>query len=141
MMPLEDAVTLPHSIQIRGELSGAHDLLVEGDIEGAIRLAGACLTVQPQGYVRATIEVQDLIVLGRVEGRIRVTGRLDLRSGSVVVGDIFAAHLSIEDGAVLRGRFDSSPSGEPVFQSTLPGFGQFDVMNDTADASQARLKD
>jgi cytoskeletal protein CcmA (bactofilin family) len=129
MMPVEDATVIGRSLLIRGELSGSHDLLIQGDIEGVVRLPGARLTVQPEGHVRAIIVAQDLVVFGRVEGEMRVTGRVELRSGSVVRGDIFAAGISIEEGAALRGRFDPSRCAEPLPESTLPVDRQLALLN------------
>ncbi len=95
-------------MKIRGEFHGTDDLLVDGEIVGTIRLAASRLTVRADGRVRATVVAQDVVVLGRIEGEIRATGRVELRDGAVVIGDIFAARLSIEDGAVLRGGVDPS---------------------------------
>ena len=131
MIQVENATTIGRSLRIRGELTGENDLLVEGDFEGVIRLAGSHLTVQPEGHVRAVIQAQDLTVLGRVEGEIRVAGNVDLRSGSVVLGEIFAARISIEEGAVLLGRFDPSRSAEPLPESTSPISKQLEVLNQT----------
>jgi cytoskeletal protein CcmA (bactofilin family) len=134
MMPIENTTVIGRSTQIRGEVSGVHDLLVEGDIEGVVRLSGARLTVQPQGHICAKIQAQDLIVFGRIEGEVRIAGQLDLRKGSVVLGDIFAARISIEDGAVLRGRFDPSRAAEPLPESAQPVSTQVALLHQTLDA-------
>jgi cytoskeletal protein CcmA (bactofilin family) len=107
----------PHT-KISGEISGTESLTVDGKVEGVIRLEGGCVTIRPDGQVRATVIAQDVIVHGRLEGEIRASGLLQLRGSAVVLGDVFAARLSIEDGASLRGTLDPTRSAEP-----LPGSG------------------
>ena len=87
---------------------------VDGEIDGVIHLDGATLTVRPEGRVRATILAQDVVVLGYVEGEIRAVGLVHLRGSAVVKGDVYAARLSIEDGATLRGNADPSKASEPL---------------------------
>jgi len=120
MMPTESATVVGRSMKIRGEFNGADDLLVDGEIEGSIRLSASRLTVRAEGRIRASVVAQDIIVIGRIEGDIRATGRVELRDGAVVIGDVFAARISIEDGAVLRGAVDPSKAGESVPMSAVP---------------------
>lgn len=114
MKPGESSTVIGPLTKIRGEISGTEDLLVDGEVEGVIRLEGACLTVRPEGRVKATILAQDVVVLGYVEGEIRAVGLVHLRGSAVVQGDVFAARLSIEDGATLRGNADPSKASEPL---------------------------
>jgi cytoskeletal protein CcmA (bactofilin family) len=112
MMPTESATVIGRSTKVHGELSGSDDLLIDGEVEGTIHLTAARLTVRAEGRVRASITAQDVIVIGRVEGEIRATGRVELRDGAVVLGDIFANRLSIEEGASLLGHVDPSKASE-----------------------------
>ena len=113
MIPTEGATVIGREMKVRGELSGSNDLLVDGEIEGVIRLTAARLTVRADGRVHATIAAQDVVVMGHIEGEIRATGHVELRNGAVVLGDIFAARLSIEEGATMRGGVDPSRANEP----------------------------
>jgi cytoskeletal protein CcmA (bactofilin family) len=120
MIQTESATVIGRSMKIRGEFDGTDDLLVDGEIDGTIKLTASRLTVRADGRVRATVIAQDVVVLGRIEGEIRATGRVELRDGAVVIGDIFAARLSIEDGAVLRGGVDPSKAVETKPVETAP---------------------
>ena len=114
MIPNEGATVIGREIKFRGEISGSTDLLIDGEIDGIIRLSGARLTVGPGGQVRATIVSQEVVVMGRLEGEIRATGSVELRNGAVVLGDVFTGRLSIEDGATLRGSVDPTRANEPL---------------------------
>ncbi len=113
MTPTETATVIGRSMKVRGEFSGKDDLFVDGEIDGVVRLPASRLTVRAEGTVRASVFAHEIVVLGRIEGEIRATGRVELRSGAVVVGNVFAARLSMEEGSVLRGKVDPSRAGEP----------------------------
>lgn len=113
MIPTEGATVISREIKFRGEISGSTDLLIDGEVDGVIRLSAARLTVGAEGRVLATITAQDVVVAGHVEGEIRATGRVELRNGAVVLGDICATRLSIEEGATMRGGVDPSRANEP----------------------------
>jgi cytoskeletal protein CcmA (bactofilin family) len=113
MIPTEGATVIGREAKFRGEISGSTDLLIDGEVDGLIRLTGAKLTVRPEGRVKATISAQDVVIAGEVEGEIRASGRVELRDGSVVLGDVCAKSLSIEDGATLRGGVDPTRAAEP----------------------------
>lgn len=114
MTPNEAATVIGRSMKIRGEFSGTDDLLVDGELDGVLRLPASRLTVRADGIVRAMVLAKEVVVMGRIEGEIRATGRVELRSGAVVVGDIFAARLSMEDGSVLRGHVDPARANESL---------------------------
>jgi cytoskeletal protein CcmA (bactofilin family) len=112
MRPGEVATVIGHSAKLRGELSCADDLQIEGEFEGTIRQTGGRLTIGAEARVYASIWATDVVVYGNVEGDIRASGRVDLRSSAVVNGDIFAGRLSMEEDATLHGQVDPSRAGE-----------------------------
>jgi cytoskeletal protein CcmA (bactofilin family) len=118
MIPNEGATVIGREIKFRGDITGSTDLLIDGEVDGMIRLPTARLTVRADGRVRASVVAQDVVVIGFIEGEIRATGRVELRNGAVVLGDVFATRLSIEDGATLRGTVDPSRANEPVAETS-----------------------
>jgi cytoskeletal protein CcmA (bactofilin family) len=114
MITNEDATVIGRQTRIEGEISGSSDLLIDGEVDGTIRLTGARLTVRADGRVHAKVSAQDIVVIGRLEGEIRATGRVELRNGAVVLGDVFATRLSIEDGSTFCGAVDPTKADEPI---------------------------
>jgi cytoskeletal protein CcmA (bactofilin family) len=94
------------TIVIRGELKGSEDLIVDGQLEGTISLSEGRLTIGPTANVAADLTAKDVLILGRLQGNIVATGRVELRAGSVVEGDVRALRLAVEDNAVFRGKVD-----------------------------------
>ena len=97
--------TIGKQITIRGNLSGAEDLVVEGRIEGTISL-GNHLTVASSGTVEADLEVADLSVDGMLGGEISATRSVSINSQARVVGNLRTPRLVIADGARFKGRIE-----------------------------------
>jgi cytoskeletal protein CcmA (bactofilin family) len=107
-----DAAVLTSGIRIKGELSGKADLVIDGEIEGNIRLIESRLTIGPSGNVKASIEAREVTVRGSVEGNVRGRERITLGSSSRVKGDLEAPRIAIEDGAKFKGRVEMGPTAD-----------------------------
>jgi cytoskeletal protein CcmA (bactofilin family) len=94
------------SVQIRGEVKGSEDLVVEGQVEGTITMTESRLTIGQNANITANVSARDVILLGRLHGNIQATGRVELRQGCDLVGDIATGRLSIEENALFRGKVD-----------------------------------
>jgi len=106
-MAVENApARIGKTVVIRGEVKGNEDLIVDGRVEGTVSLTENRLTIGPDAVVAANLSAKDILVIGRVQGNLIATGRVELRAGSVVEGDISALRLSVEDNAVFRGKVD-----------------------------------
>ena len=97
--------TIGKGIQIRGTLSGARDLALEGRVEGKINLRDH-LTIEPSGVVVADIESDEITVLGQISGNVEASVRAAIKSSSIMVGDIHAPKVVIEDGARFHGHIE-----------------------------------
>ena len=116
-MPPTDVSTpasIGKSVQIRGEVKGSEDLLVDGLVEGTITLTESRLSIGPNAHVQANVSARDVVILGTLKGDIQATGRVELRSGSNLVGDIRAARLSIEENALFSGKVDLVQNAGPA---------------------------
>lgn len=94
------------SVVIRGEVKGSEDLIIDGRVEGTVTLTESRLTVGPNANVTADLSARDVLILGQVQGNIVATGRVELRAGCTVEGDVRALRLAVEDNAVFRGKVD-----------------------------------
>lgn len=94
------------TVVICGEVKGSEDLIIDGRVEGTISLAENRLTIGPTANVAADLAARDVLIQGRVQGNVVATGRVELRAGCSVEGDIRAIRLAVEDNAVFRGKVD-----------------------------------
>ncbi|MSP73292.1 MAG: polymer-forming cytoskeletal protein [Myxococcales bacterium] len=104
---------------IRGQVSGDEDLVVEGRIEGSVRLSKN-LTITGSGVLLAQIEAKAVGVAGQITGNIIATEALALEAGALVVGDITTPRLIIEDGARFKGRVTMNVDIPPLAAAPPP---------------------
>jgi cytoskeletal protein CcmA (bactofilin family) len=94
------------SVLIRGEVKGSEDLIIDGRVEGTVSLSESRLTIGANAVLAADLTAKDVLVLGQVQGNIVATGRVELRAGCQVTGDVRALRLAIEDNSIFRGKVD-----------------------------------
>jgi cytoskeletal protein CcmA (bactofilin family) len=97
---------LGKTVVIRGEVKGSEDLIVDGRVEGTVTLVESRLTIGPNANVAADLSAKDVLVMGQVQGNIVASGRVELRAGCSMEGDIRALRLAVEDNALYRGKVD-----------------------------------
>jgi cytoskeletal protein CcmA (bactofilin family) len=107
-----EQATIGRSIVIKGEVSGAETLYVDGRIEGTINMPESRVTVGRNGVIVASVAAREVVVMGKIEGDLVVGDRVDIRSDGSVTGDIHAQRLTIEEGAFLKGGIDLGKQGE-----------------------------
>ncbi len=106
-----DQATIGKSLIVKGEISGAESLYIDGKVEGSINLPGNRVTVGRNGQVAATILAREIVVLGKIRGNCTATDRVDIRAEGSLTGDVIAARISIEDGAFFKGGIDIRKGG------------------------------
>ena len=123
-MPAENnPARIGKTVVIRGDVKGSEDLVVEGRVEGTVVLTESRLTIGANANVAADLSAKDVLILGHVHGNVVASGRVELRAGCVMEGDIKALRLAVEDNAVFRGRVDltqgavKSPEAAPAPQT------------------------
>jgi len=106
-MAVENApARIGKSVVICGEVKGSEDLIVDGRVEGTVTLTESRLTIGPNASVQADLFARDVLILGHVQGNVVASGRVELRAGCSVEGDIRALRLAVEDNAVFSGKVD-----------------------------------
>jgi cytoskeletal protein CcmA (bactofilin family) len=100
--PMEQA-TIGRSLVIKGEVSGAESLYVDGRIEGTVNFADSRVTIGRNGVIVANISAKEVVIMGNVTGNIHCTDRLDIRSEGSLTGDVVTPRISVEDGAMVKG--------------------------------------
>jgi len=102
--------TIGQSIVFKGELTGDEDLEIDGQVEGTVNLKNHQLTIGANGNLVAEVCAKSIIVIGQVKGNLNATERIEIQATGVVAGDVIAPRLNVQEGAVLNGTIDMSPS-------------------------------
>ena len=91
---------------ISGELECSEDLLIEGRVNGHLKVRNAQLTITPSGTVDAQIHGVRVLVEGQVKGGITASERIELAASGTVLGNLSANRVIVADGASFNGRID-----------------------------------
>src|ERR1700759_379483 len=94
---------LANDVEIKGSIKFSHDLIIDGKIEGEVHSDGS-LTVGENALIKGEIKTRSVTIFGKVEGNITVQERCELKTNAVLVGDIAAGTLAIEEGATFMGQ-------------------------------------
>ena len=100
------------SLVIKGELSGAEDLMIDGRVEGKVSLPGHLLTIGPQAKVQAEVVAKAVIIQGSVTGNVTASDRFEIRGGGSMTGDLISPKVIMADGSEFRGRVDMRRGNE-----------------------------
>ena len=107
--PIEQA-TIGRTVVIKGEVTGSESLYIDGKIEGTLSFKDHRVTVGRNGVVAANISAREVVIMGKVTGNIECSDRVDIRSEGSLTGDVVSQRISVEDGALLRGSVQLTPS-------------------------------
>jgi cytoskeletal protein CcmA (bactofilin family) len=97
------AAVIGPTLVIRGEVSGAEPLLVEGRIEGPVSIPGGYVSVGREGVLTSIVTASEVVVRGTVLGNIHASDRVEICKGGSLTGDIVTRRVSIQDGAYITG--------------------------------------
>ena len=98
-----DQANIGRSVVIKGEITGAEALFIDGRIEGTINFPDNRVTIGRNGNVAANITAKEVVIMGKVQGNVEAADRLDIRSEGVLSGDVITHRISVEEGAILKG--------------------------------------
>jgi cytoskeletal protein CcmA (bactofilin family) len=98
-----DQANIGRSLVIKGEVTGAESLFIDGRVEGSINFPDNRVTIGRNGNVAANITAKEVVIMGKVQGNIECEDRLDIRSEGLLSGDVITHRISVEEGAILKG--------------------------------------
>ncbi len=98
-----DQAHIGRTLVIKGEVTGAELIFIDGHVEGTISFPNHRVTIGRNGNVAASITAKELVIMGKVQGNVECADRLDIRSEGVLSGDVITHRFSVEEGAVLKG--------------------------------------
>lgn len=107
------AAVIGPGIHINGDISGDENLLIEGRVDGKIRLEGNEVSIGQNGQVKADITAKIIKISGKVRGDLNGMEKVIIARSGNVHGNIVAPRMTLEDGAIFKGSIDMDP-GEPV---------------------------
>ncbi|MBD3380489.1 MAG: helix-turn-helix domain-containing protein [Candidatus Omnitrophica bacterium] len=111
-LPKQEEKVLDVNASMQGTLrfDDPVNLRISGKFEGTLDTKGR-LMVGKKADISADITGESISIAGNVKGNIKAFGVLSLESTAVLEGDVEAASLSVEEGAVINGNLRMTGSG------------------------------
>lgn len=99
--------TLGKTLSVTGEISADEDLVIDGKVNGTIRVPGHAIVIGQTAEIKADILARAIEVRGTADATIVASERAVIRNGSHVAGRIVSPRLVVEEGASVNGQLDS----------------------------------
>jgi len=117
----DDNITLlARGVQLRGEIRVEGTVRIDGRLEGDIRTNGQVI-IGEEGLVQGTIDAGVVVSSGRIKATVTASERVQLLKTAVLIGEIHAPVLMMEEGAKLQGAADMGVTSWPDELPKLPG--------------------
>ena len=92
-----DQANIGRTLVIKGEVTGAEALFIDGRVEGKISFPENRVTVGRNGNVTANITAKEVVIMGKVHGNVECEDRLDIRSEGLLAGDVVTRNPEKKD--------------------------------------------
>lgn len=92
-------------LSIKGKVTGSGNLIVMGNLEGEVDLAGELVVAAP-AVLNGDIRAVTLAVSGTVTGTLSAGEKIHLEKSAVVSGRMNTPRLSVVDGATFNGEIE-----------------------------------
>ena len=120
MEPRATRAALGPTIFIKGDLTGEEDLIIQGRVEGEVRLKGNNVTVGESGQVKADIHGKSIHIEGQVKGNLYGVQEVVIRASGRVQGNIVSPRVTLENGSKFKGAIDMEPEGGSTVAASRP---------------------
>jgi cytoskeletal protein CcmA (bactofilin family) len=106
---------LGNGCKFTGDVEAKGTIRVDGEFDGKI-VSTDSVIVGKGGIVKGEIHTAHAAITGTVEGNIFAKKKVELASGSRLIGDVESMSLVIEDGVFFEGKSKMRKEGEAFTQ-------------------------
>jgi cytoskeletal protein CcmA (bactofilin family) len=96
---------------VEGTIRTEGGIRVDGRVVGEIA-AKSSAAVGPTGILEGSLSARNISIGGKVQGNLSAMEKLTLEAKSIVAGDIRAARLVVDEGAMFDGRCSMSSAAQ-----------------------------
>jgi cytoskeletal protein CcmA (bactofilin family) len=98
--------------KITGQVNGTSDLVVDGELEGQVRLESS-VTIGTEGRVQGDIVAKSVRIGGRVVGNVQGLEKVEILPTGRLEGDVAAPRVVLAEGAFFKGKVEMTGKGDP----------------------------
>ncbi len=88
---------------VNGKVSIQNSIRIEGKVIGEVFSSGT-VTVGAKGEIEGNVEGINAIIGGKVKGCVTAAEKIVLEANSILIGDLKAVKLTIDEGAMFEGK-------------------------------------
>lgn len=118
--PVSLSAFIDQGSEFEGKLTFKDTVRIDGQFRGEITSQNT-LIVGETGEILATVRSREVVISGSVTGDVFASERLVLHKTARVEGDVEAASLTIEEGAILNGKVSMGGIRQSPSLEALPG--------------------
>ena len=98
----EDLTLFGKGTQFKGVLNGQGAIRIDGQVEGEVHTTGT-LVVGEHGMIKGAISGGTVTISGKINGTVTAAQKIQILPPGILIGDIHAPAIAIEDGAHFHG--------------------------------------
>lgn len=132
-----DIAVIGKTITISGDVTGDESLVIDGKVDGTVRLKSNDLTVGQSGRVTADVTARVVRIEGEVTGDITGIEKVVITKTGRVHGNVVAPRVTLEDGSKFKGSIDMDPgpAQQPAAPKSVPTGKPLSVVDQTGPAA------
>jgi len=89
--------------RIQGNMNVQNSVRIDGQVNGDIKTTDTII-VGKEGGVQGNVSAKNVLLAGKVTGNVLAKEKVFLQATSMIQGDVTAAHLVVDEGAVFDGQ-------------------------------------
>lgn len=98
----KESTIIGEHISIEGTVHANEDLILQGTLNGAMKLNKHHITIGSKAKVKADIFAASMTISGNMEGNVTINGKVEITKEADFTGKIKAKRIAIEDGAYVK---------------------------------------
>lgn len=91
--------------KISGEITGTSNLVVDGTVEGQIRV-DSDVAIGREGRVKGNLSAHNVKIGGRVQGNVKGRDKVEILASGRLEGDVVSPRMVLAEGAFFKGKVE-----------------------------------
>ena len=109
--PVKELNIISPGTTVEGKIRSQGSVRIDGKVIGEI-VASEALAIGQSGEIEGNVTAKNLTVSGKIRGSLNIAEKAVLEGKAVVRGDLRAARLVIDEGAIFDGKVSMSDKAQ-----------------------------
>ena len=96
----------------KGEIETVGGIRIDGRFKGSIKASGDVILGEG-AYIEAKVSGRNVLIAGEVRGQVEASGKMELTLTGKLFGNLLAAKIYVEEGAVFQGECKTFAEAAP----------------------------